>query len=69
MDAQVTLDAIADMDGHARGIVILDPDTSGAEMTRLTDCGIRGARLTPLFGDEIDAEAVMALANKIAPYG
>ena len=52
MDPQVTLDAIADMDGNARGIVILDPDTSDAEMTRLTDCGIRGARLTPLFGDK-----------------
>lgn len=69
MDPQVTLDAIADMDGNARGIVILDPDTSDAEMTRLTDCGIRGARLTPLFGDKIDAAAVTILADKIAPYG
>ena len=65
----VTLDAIAEMDGDARGVLILDPDTPDADMHRFTERGIRGARLTPQFGKAADARAVTALAEKIAPYG
>jgi 2-pyrone-4,6-dicarboxylate lactonase len=65
----VTLDAIAEMSGDARGVVILDPDATEAEMRRLTDGGIRGARLTPQFGEQADVEAVVSLAEKIAPFG
>lgn len=65
----VTVDAIAEMDGRARGVVILDPNATEEEMKRLSDGGIRGARLTPHFGKAANADAVRELARKIAPFG
>jgi 2-pyrone-4,6-dicarboxylate lactonase len=68
-DPQITLEAIAGMEGDARGVIILDLETPDVEMERLTEGGIRGARLTPLFGEEISAKSFTTLANKIVPYG
>lgn len=65
----VTLDAIAGMNGAARGVTILDPSADDAEMRRQTNGGIRGARLTPHFGQGADARGVRELAERIAPFG
>ncbi len=68
-DPAVTLDAIAEMNGQGRGIVILDAGATKADMERMDKGGIRGVRLTPLFGDQVDADTVTTLAAKIADLG
>ena len=68
-DMSVTLDAIRHLGARARGFAILEPDVSDAELKRLHDGGIRGSRLTPLFGDEVTAETVTETARRIAPLG
>ena len=68
-DPAVTLDALAELGDRGRGIVILDMEASDSEMRRMHDGGIRGARLTPLFGGPVDANTVNSLAAKLADYG
>jgi predicted TIM-barrel fold metal-dependent hydrolase len=68
-DMAVTLDAIRALGARARGFAILEPDVSDAELQRLHDGGIRGTRLTPLYGAEVTAETVAETARRIAPLG
>ena len=68
-DMSVTLDAIRHLGERARGFAILEPDVTHAELQRLHDGGIRGTRLTPLFGDEVTAETLTDMASRIAPLG
>ncbi len=68
-DISVTLDAIAALGERARGFAIVAPDVSDPELKRLNDGGIRGTRLTPLFGAEVTAETLAETARRIAPLG
>ncbi len=68
-DMSVTLDAIRHLGARARGFAIMEPDVSDAALKRLHDGGIRGTRLTPLFGDEVTAETLTETARRIAPLG
>lgn len=43
-DNAATLDAIAQSDGRARGVAVVDPAISGDDLARLHDGGIRGIR-------------------------
>ena len=45
-DNAVTLDAIAQLGAGARGVAVVHPDVSDAELARLADGGIRGIRFT-----------------------
>ncbi len=68
-DMSVTLDAIRELGERARGFAILGSDVSDAELRHMHDGGIRGTRLTPLFGAEVTAETLDETARKIAPFG
>lgn len=54
-DNQVTLDAIAQFGANARGVAVVYPDITEAELKTLADGGIRGIRFS------------LAVANGIAP--
>jgi predicted TIM-barrel fold metal-dependent hydrolase len=43
---EVTLDAIARLGKHARGVAVVHPDIGDAELRRMHDGGIRGIRFT-----------------------
>lgn len=45
-DNRVTVDAIARLGPDARGVAVLHPTVSDAELTRLQDAGIRGIRFS-----------------------
>lgn len=66
---QVTLDAIAGYGPNARGIAVVEPDISEAELQRLHEGGMRGIRLNVLFGGGVGLHALEPLAEKIAPLG
>jgi predicted TIM-barrel fold metal-dependent hydrolase len=71
-DNAVTLDAIAQLGiDKARGIAVLRPNVSDAELKRLNDGGIRGIRFTT--GDPktavVTPDMIEPLAARIAAYG
>ncbi len=68
-DVSVTLDALGVLGERARGIAIMRPDMTDAELESWHAAGIRGVRLTPLFGGEPSFEDLRRLAARIAPLG
>ena len=68
-DVSVTLDALQQLDGRARGIAIMRPGVTDAELRAWHEAGIRGIRLTPLFGGEPSFDHLRTLAERIAPLG
>jgi predicted TIM-barrel fold metal-dependent hydrolase len=69
LDMSVTLDAIAALDGRARGIAMVAPEVSDDALDRLHAGGIRGVRLTPLFGAAVTFEALERMGRRIARLG
>ena len=45
-DNRVTLDAIARLNGNSRGVAVVHPDITDAELKKLADGGIRGIRFS-----------------------
>ncbi|GAA5128199.1 amidohydrolase family protein [Pseudonocardia adelaidensis] len=64
-------DALAAGAGRYRGVALVRPDTSPAEVARLHEAGVRGARLhfTPHLGTAPSAEEIDAVVRLVAPHG
>lgn len=60
--------ALEDFGGTARGIAVIEPDTSDAEIERLSSHGVRGIRFEMANGI-LPWDALEAVAAKIAPHG
>jgi len=52
-----------------RGIAVVAPDVSDAQLQALHDAGVRGLRLNVLFGGGVGLAAMHTLASRIAPMG
>ncbi len=67
----VTLDAIAQLGPNARGVAVVHPTVTDAELKRFHDRGVRGIRFS--LGDPATAvvkpEMVEPLAKRVAPLG
>lgn len=70
-DNAATIDGIARSNGTARGVAVVDPAISDAELARLHAGGIRGVRFNFLkrLVDHAPKDAFLALAQRIAPLG
>jgi D-galactarolactone isomerase len=69
-DNRCTLAAIAALGrNETRGIAVVDQSVSDAELDRLTQAGITGARFQMLPGGAIPWEALEPLAARIADFG
>lgn len=68
-DNRTTLQGIAAYGPNARGIAVVDPDVSDAELARLHAGGIRGVRLNVLFGGGVGLHAFSSLAPRVAELG
>jgi len=69
-DNSCTLAAIAALGrDETRGIAVVDQGVSDAELARLTQAGIAGARFQMLPGGAIPWEALEPLAARIADFG
>lgn len=53
--------------GRLRGIAVIAPDMSDAEIDSLAEAGVVGCRINTLFGGGIGWDAMEALARRIAP--
>jgi 2-pyrone-4,6-dicarboxylate lactonase len=66
-----TLDAIARSGGKARGVAVVDPDISDAELEALHKGGMRGVRFNFLkrLVDNAPKDKFLDIARRIAPLG
>jgi len=70
LDNSVAVEAIAELGlDRTRGVAVVGPDISEAELKRLTDAGMRGARFQMLPGGALDWPALEPVAAKIAAFG
>ena len=70
-DNAVTLDALAQFGGKARGVAVVHPTITDAELKRFDDAGVRGIRFS--LGDPASAvvkpDMIEPLAKRIASLG
>jgi D-galactarolactone isomerase len=68
---EVTLDALAQFGGDARGVVVVRPAITDAELKRFDAAGVRGIRFS--IGDAksrvVEPAMIEPLAKRIAPLG
>ena len=70
-DNRVTLDAIAQLAGNSRGVAVVHPSITAAELKVLNDGGIRGIRFS-LGGANVPATAfdmIEPLAKRVHDFG
>ncbi len=71
IDNAVTLDALAQFKGNARGIAVVRPTVTDAELKRFDAAGVRGIRFT--IGNPknrvVEPEMIEPLAKRIADLG
>ena len=71
VDNTVTVEAIKQFKGNARGVAVIRPDVTDAELKRLDAGGIRGIRFT--VGDPkvavVSIDMIEPLAKRIAISG
>ncbi|MHC1561627.1 amidohydrolase family protein [Actinomycetospora sp. C-140] len=70
-DHAALLAALEEGAGRYRGVALIRPDTLPAEVARLHDAGVRGARLhfTPHLGAAPSPEDITAIVRLVAPHG
>lgn len=68
-DNRCTLEAVAQLGSDARGVAVVRPDVTDAELERLTGAGIRGVRFHMLDGGVLPWNALEALAARVLPFG
>jgi predicted TIM-barrel fold metal-dependent hydrolase len=68
---QVTVDAIAQLAANARGVAVLHPTVTDAELKRLHDAGVRGIRfsLTDPATAVVTVDMVEPLSKRVANLG
>jgi D-galactarolactone isomerase len=72
-DNRVTLDAIAQLGANARGVAVIHPTITDAELDTLVRGGIRGIRFSlsanPTTGAATTLDMIEPLSKRIAPLG
>ncbi|PZQ84022.1 MAG: amidohydrolase [Ancylobacter novellus] len=68
-DNRATLDAMARLGEDARGVAVVPPDVSDAELERLTGLGIRGIRFFMIGGGMLGWDDLETLAARTAALG
>lgn len=69
LDNGCLLAALAEFGGDARGIAAVTPETSEAELERLTAAGVLGARIMNLPGGAVGLDRMETVAARIRPFG
>lgn len=69
LDNSLHLTALAELGEAARGVMVVDGSVDEAELARLTELGVRGARFHLLPGGAVDRSELDAVAARIAPLG
>lgn len=65
----ITVDAVTRMGEHARGIAVVEPSITDAELDRLNEAGFRGLRFTALLKGGADVGGITTMAERIKRLG
>ncbi len=68
-DNRCTLEAIAELGSDARGVAVVKPGVTDAELERLTRGGIRAIRFMTLPGGALGWDVMDELAARVQPLG
>ena len=69
-DNSVTLDAIRQLGPNARGVAVIRPSITDAELSSLDEAGVRGIRFTVAPPDAVvSIDMIEPLAKRIADFG
>jgi 2-pyrone-4,6-dicarboxylate lactonase len=71
-DHAALVDLLAAGKGRYRGVALLEPTTSDAEVERLDEAGVRGVRLHFYFpnrGEPMPRKDMLRVIEKVEPYG
>ncbi len=68
-DNRPMLDALAQLDGQARGVAVVDGSETNAQLQAMHDAGVRGIRLNLSLGVTSSASQIVPLAQRVAPLG
>jgi D-galactarolactone isomerase len=68
-DNTVTLNAIREMGSGAKGVAVVNPDASDAELERLTKAGISAVRIMTLHGGTLGLDVMDAVMARVHPFG
>jgi D-galactarolactone isomerase len=68
-DNSCLVDALQQLGDAARGVATVGPDTPDAELQRLTDSGVRGARFFMLPGGATRWEWLESVAARVVEFG
>lgn len=68
-DNRVMVESLRRHPDRLRGVAVVAPDVSDAELADLHAAGVRGLRLNILFGGGVSLDAMERLGERIAPAG
>lgn len=68
-DNRCMLESLKRHPDRLRGVAVLAPDVTDAELAELHGAGVRGVRINVLFGGGVGLETMERLAARIAPLG
>ena len=68
-DNRVTLDSIKKLGANAKGVAVVEPGVSDAELERLTKGGICAIRIMTLHGGALGFDVMDALMARVHPFG
>jgi D-galactarolactone isomerase len=68
-DNRITLEALAALGAAGRAVATVPPEVADAELERMTQAGVRGARFHLLPGGMLGWDALAPLAARIAAFG
>jgi D-galactarolactone isomerase len=70
-DNRCLVQALASLDGSGRGVAVVSPEVTDAELQALHDAGVRGVRfmMIPGSGGLLPWEALEPMASRLLPWG
>jgi hypothetical protein len=68
-DNRCTMDAVAELGGAARAVVVVEPGVTDEELERLTRAGARGIRFHMLRGGVLAWAVLEEMAARVHPFG
>jgi D-galactarolactone isomerase len=68
-DNTVTLNALREIGKNAKGVAVVKPSVSDAELARLTQAGVCGLRIMTLHGGTLGFEVMDELMARVHPFG
>jgi len=68
-DNSLTLETLAAFGDSARGVAVVPPDVSDAELERLTEAGVRGIRYHMFRGGVLPWDTLEAMAARVHHFG